>query len=222
MPGSLRLHRIVSLVAFVSCAGTSHAAFSLNSVDAAECPAGSFGLGIFTTTTFAQHPVGDNYPPSATIIGLLPALADDSYVAMDSVGPSTASHTSSAPGGSPNGSSTTRFFDRPDRVDGGWFTAGGVPNGTSPAGRDGVFIAQLTTDGALSGRVRVNTSGAIDGTFTLDLNGQGEGRLLARTYPTRAAADGVSTVYEVWVEVPAPGTIVVLGCAGGLAWRRQR
>ena len=214
--------KLTTAAAVLAAAAAANAGvgFSLNSVDLGGDSA-SFGDPITTSTSFYQDGFGNNFPPSAMFIGLVPTLQDDSYVAMDAIGGSTGTRTASAPGGgTPGNDATGGFFTAANSLTGGYFTAGGVASGTSPGGNAGVMIAQLTTDGSLSGpNIRVNTSET--GTVSLALDGMGDAGLEANSYAVRSGQFG--TVYEVWVEViPTPGTAAIFGAAGLAAVRRRR
>lgn len=210
----------------------SFSAFTLNSVDLGG-DAASFGSPITTSTTYYQDAFGNNYPPSAAFINVFPTLECDSYIAMDSNGRSTGTYTSSAPGGStPGFSSTAGHFPDTSTLTGGYFTGGGVPSALGSGGFEGVFIGQVTTDGVVDApNVRVNTSGDVNGTTSLsansDVNG-GEGPavnglvLWIICRPDPSIGPGWYDC-EIWVcQVPTPGAAGLLGLAGIAAVRRRR
>ena len=185
-------------------------------------PTCTCGSPIETTTSFYQAPFGNNYPPSAMFITLVPSLADDSYVLMDPLGPSSGTRTAQAPGGSPDASNSTGFFVDESTLTNNFFTAEGVPFGsTSPFGVPGVMIAQLTTDGSLSSCCGLWISIADEFTWWVPLNGDAVSNLKVQSRISRVAHNGMN-VHEVWVlDVPAPGTAALL-VAAPLAWRRRR
>ena len=197
-------------------------AFRLNSVDLGGDTA-SFGLPITTSTSYYQDAFGNNYPPSAAFIGIFPTLGDDSYIAMDSGGPSTSGRTANGPGGStPGFGATVGHFSGNNMLTGGYFTGGGVQSAPDPFGGNGVMIAQLTTTGTLTGnRIRVATIGDIVGTHPLVLNSLTPVNGLYCLSTSRQSASG--TVYNIWVtDAPAPGAAALLGLAGIGALRRRR
>ncbi len=214
--------KITCAAGLLVAASGANAAFSLNSVDLGG-DAASFGSPITTSTSYYQDAFGNNYAATQVFIGAFPSLASDSYICMDPVGPSTATYQAAAPGGStPGFSSTAGHFDAANAVTGGYFTGGGVASGTDPFGGNGVMIAQLTTDGALTGdNIRVNTSGDQTGTFSLELNGAGEGGLFALAFA--GADNGFGTEWQIWVtDAPTPGAAALLGLAGLAGVRRRR
>ncbi len=214
--------KLIAAAGILVAAAGANAAFTVNSVDLGGDSA-SFGSPITTSGTYYQDAFGNNYPPSAAFIGVFPTLQDDSYIAMDSTGGSTATYTAAGPGGStPGFGATMGHFSDASTLTGGYFTGGGVASGNDPFGGNGVMIAQLTTDGVLTGdNIRVNTQGDFTGTRSLALNGADNGGLFARAFAARSTQQGM--VYEIWItDAPTPGAAAVLGLAGLAGIRRRR
>ena len=216
--------KAVSAAAVFAVAGAAQAApFALNSIDLGG-DAASFGTPITVSGgTYYQDAFGNNYPASAAFIGVFADLEYDSYISMDGMGHSTSTYTANGPGGStPGFGATMGHFADDSTLTGGYFTGGGVASGADPFGGNGVMIAQLTTDGMLTGdNIRVNTQGDFTGTRSLVLNGDDNGGLFARAFAARSTQEG--TVYEIWVtDAPTPGAAAVLGLAGLAGIRRRR
>ena len=220
----LRMSAGSGAAALVLCTPWSEASWRLNSVDlggATEC----FDCPIFIDGAFYQHELGDNYPPPSFFLDFAPDLRFDSYVLMDSNGPTTPIYSASAPGGAvPPFGPTEGFFSAEGRFWGGYFTAGGAPAGPDPWGGHGVMIAQLTMTGSFLRPFgfHVYASGELDGFFSV---GNDESPLAARIHTSHRdlEIDGVRyNVNQLWVtDTPTPGTSALL-LAGLLAWRRRR
>ena len=173
-----------------------------------------YGSPIYCTRTFYQHDFGNNYPPLAAFVKFIPGLEEDSYIAMDPVGPSTATYTANGPGGSTPGDSATygHFLFGNTALAGGWFTGGGVDSGIDPWGGSGLMVAHLTTHGELytwaGSGVRVNLDEL--GTLELPLNGPSTQGFSLRTYVTPSQFDNGKR-HQIWVtDQPVPPR----GCPG--------
>ncbi|MGB2230510.1 MAG: hypothetical protein ACPH1A_04620, partial [Flavobacteriales bacterium] len=123
-----------------------------------------FALELNTTTSFYQHPLGAATPAMLSDMALdaVPALAYDSYITIGVDGPAgageqNASFIPTIPGG-PIGSWPEEFEAGNNLVinsalGSGWYVTPDASNGV--AGDDQrILIAQLTTDGDLSGQFR--------------------------------------------------------------------
>lgn len=201
--------------------GTS-AAFSLQSVSFGS-PVCTCGSPVRTSTAFYQDDFGNNYPPSHVFIGVFPSLEDDSYVLMDATGPSTPERTALAPSGStPGYGATVGHFSAkgPGALSGEFFHTSGLASATSPFATHGVMIAQLTTDGELTGgEVWVFIEGAPP--LRPVFNGVADGDIAVRSRVSRSAHNGMM-VHQVWIiEVPSPGAAAVLLFGGWISVVRR-
>ena len=127
-----------------------------------------FALELNTTTSFYQHPLGAATPSMLSDMALdaVPALAFDSYITIGVDGPAgageqNASFIPTIPGGA-IGSWPEEFEAGNNLVinsalGSGWYVTPDASNGV--AGDDQrILIAQLTTDGDLSGQFRTRSS----------------------------------------------------------------
>ena len=199
-------------------------AFVLRSVSFGS-PVCTCGTPVRTSTTFYQDPFGNNYPPSHEFIGVFPSLEDDSYVLMDATGPSTPERTAHSPtGSSPGYGPTNGHFGAkgPNALSGEFRHVPGLASAPSPFGTHGVMIAQLTTDGELSGGdVWVFIGEASPGLRPI-FNGQPDADIAVRSRVSRTAHNGMQ-VHEVWViEVPSPGGAALGGMGIWLCAARPR
>ena len=117
-----------------------------------------FALNLSSTTSFYQHPGGGITPEglSAAAISMAPELAYDSYVTIGLSGPAMAMDEMNA--GVVPGPWTSAFeaggpVNVTDEFGGGWYVVPDVANAV--VGEDGrILVAQLTTDGQVSGSFR--------------------------------------------------------------------
>lgn len=186
-----------------------------------------------------QDPMGDDSPPASTAIAGQPSLEFDSYVALDSLGPSTAMYSSAA------ALISAQPFVTPGALSGQWGNPGGVPSSlTGLFGVDeSVFVARLVVtagamvDGPLLVGSVLDEGGpeTIESELTILDNwarpaerGGGAEYLfvgLRSVSPFAAQALGSPTfdVYDIYLvrQIPAPGagSLCVIGL---LALRRRR
>jgi len=174
--------KLASAAAILALAGTaSAAAFRIQgTVEASNAP-GTLGSPItIAGGTFNQHFLGNNFPPSSSFISIpgFEALAFDSYVAIDSNGPSTSSYTAAGPGGNGSSAHTASggYFPNATTLDtGAMFTVGGVASSTGTfASLPGVtvnkiFIARLTS-ASLNATISLGPDGLL--AVVRDLPGQ--------------------------------------------------
>lgn len=127
--------------------------FQMNIVDAGMRP-NSFGSPLVWSPALPayQHGAGGNVPPTPNAVFSIPTLTYDSYVALDSNGPTIASSTSSSSDGylshaphiveNPTSSPSSPFSA--GALGGWWFNvdANGGPVSSGPLDR--VFIGQIT------------------------------------------------------------------------------
>lgn len=152
--------KLLSASAILAVAGVaSGATFGVNTVDAGGVTGGSLGNPITWTGGAAFNPgTGSNFPASPNGIFGNAAVEFDSYVAIDPIGPSTASSTSSSPDGYQalgpsniiNPTSPTTIFQN-DRLTGIWFNAGAGGGFVNSGPGDRIFIAQITLRAASAG-----------------------------------------------------------------------
>ncbi len=128
----------------------------------------------------------------------------------------------------------------PSSYTGAYFIAGGVPAGTTPDGRVGVFIMNLAGEFTSINAPNVNIlvgedtdgDGAFDVTENLNFSGLGTaGQALDGTYDLDFGGfplgiepfAGVAGNTELWlVTIPAPGTAAPAVAAGGALLLRRR
>ena len=116
-----------------------------------------FSLALETTTSFYQHPAAGVTPAGLTpaLLGIAPNAAYDSYVTIGLDGPASGAEMNVQVIPSPwtaafeNGNS----FEVVDGIGSGWFVVPGAPNAIAGADHR-ILIAQLTTDGKVSGSFR--------------------------------------------------------------------
>jgi MYXO-CTERM domain-containing protein len=242
--------KLLSASAILTVAGmASGATFGVNTIDAGGVTGGSLGAPITWTGGAAFNPgTGSDRPASPNGIFGVAALGVDSYVAIDPIGPSTASSTTSSTDGyqaagpsniiSPT-SPTTIF--QADRLTGIWFNTAQVQSGPG----DRLFIAQITLRAASAGTL--NTAGVLvnikdAGTVNADgelgalkfglanatNNGGKWGQSYYLTTVARPATGATGafvggTSYAIYVQaVPTPGAAGLAGLAGLVALRRRR
>jgi len=197
---------------------------------------------------FYQDPDGDDLPPTSSEIVDFPTVEFDSYIALDSIGPSTLSRTAAGPDFS--GITFTQ-----DTLTGGWGSIDGVQSGQGPfPGLQSVFIARVTVPAgtpinapSLAVDVESDLGGPqrFEGPVTIvdadepgprsvlgggnDRGGGAEYDFLSLRMPTSfASADGRGAVMEFdvfdiyIVAVPAPGSLAMLALGGLIASRRRR
>lgn len=130
------------VVVVVGCALASNAMalpFQAFQISAGGTP-GIPGLPVpVTNGIINQDPLGGDDPPASTAIGVQPSLEFDSYVGLDSIGPSTAMHTSAA------ATITSPPYAIPETLSGQWGNPAGVPSSlTSLFGlNESVFVSRL-------------------------------------------------------------------------------
>lgn len=224
--------RFLSFV--VSCALASSASalpFQAFQISAGGQP-GVQGLPVIVTGgTIHQDPMGDDQPPASTAIGSLPALEYDSYIALDSIGPSTNIYSSAG------AMISSPPYAIPGALSGQWGNGGGVPS--SVTGLFGVFesvfvsrlvvTAESQVDGQLlvasvideGGPLTVMSDLTIVNAFARpsERGGGAEYRFLGlRTLSPFAAhgagLGGTFDVYDIYLvrEIPTPGTLALCGC----------
>ncbi len=188
----------------------------LNTPDAADYVSAvlSGGQGgtvaLSTTGAFYQHQYGGNTSNliNPALFGFFPALEFDSWVTIGLTGQPTSGQQGTSlqaeaawAADFANGSS----FSVGGAVDGGWFINGGS-NGF--AGDDNkVLLAQLTTDGDLSGALNVTVQAAAGGTFTHQFTFTSE--LCGCTDPASPSYSADATYND--------GSCVYLGCTDNTA-----
>jgi MYXO-CTERM domain-containing protein len=170
--------------------GTTYRIYALvdagGEVDAVYGEEGSV-LNIASTTSFYQNQFGGYGTPDAGLFGFFPPLEYDSFVTiglLDDDGDAMLDI----------GIVWDDFEDNGGAIyteNGTWFATPDEPQVQEVGGR--VLIAQLTTDGELSG--------------TLSLQGKNE---------------DLSNWNAVGVELPAPGALALLGLAGLVSRRRRK
>ena len=140
-------------------------------------------LILHTTTAWHQDPLGANYAQSVntSLYGMFPELAFDSWLTIGLEGPAdlAAGEQEVTTLGPPTDGWLTAFaagnsIQIDDVVGGAWFVLNGATNGV--AGEDQrVLVAQLTTDGDISGRINAQIFGdglgANDLRFSFDFEG---------------------------------------------------
>ena len=140
-------------------------------------------LVLHTTTAWHQDPLGANYAQGVnpTLYDMFPDLAFDSWLTIGLEGPADlgAGEQEVTTLGPPVGSWIEDFaagnsVQVDDEVGGAWFVLNGASNGI--AGDDlRVLVAQLTTDGEISGRINAQIFGegigANDLRFSFDFEG---------------------------------------------------
>lgn len=149
------LVRSVAVAAILAVTGSAMAApFAVKLVDANS---DSLGGPITAAGTLYQETQFHNsdFAPNSALIGAFGAsIAEDSYVTIDSLGPSTATYTAAGPaqaintGGAPsiftaNSLAGTWFFTAPDGTP-------SSPNGLF-GGADAVFLARMTVQSPVTG-----------------------------------------------------------------------
>ena len=225
------MRSFVAATCLSAIASSAGAAFVLNGIDLGGDASLSGDPILVNGGDFYQNGGGDNYPPTAAAIAIDPTLEDDSYIALERVGPSTATFTAAAPGSSePAGfGAGSGHFDTPATLTGGWFGAAASSPNPLFGGQDTVFFAQLTVDpgATLSGAniVVTTTSGDpdTDGTRSLVLDGDPNGKLCAISSFVGTTTFGDKYVLYIYeVTIPAPGTTLALAPVTLLALRRRR
>lgn len=214
----------------VASASISDAAFRLTFVDLGG-GGGLSGSPIEITSgvgNFYQDAAGDNYAPTAADIMMHPSLQWDSYIAIDSIGPSTPTYTSMAPGGSqpPGFDANNGHFDTVGSLEGGWSGDAQAVGNPLFGGSLTAFFAQLTVpvgETVSGASVVVTTTGNLpgnSGTRTLTLDGAPNGRLCGISYKGDTTIYGDSYYCYIY-EIPAPGAAGVIGI-GMLGMMRRR
>lgn len=236
---------VVALVAGAPAVVGSSIPFEMNVVDAGGIPGGSLGSPItwFGGAAY-QAPNGNDFPPDASQIPFDPSLEWDSYIAMDSIGPSSTTnpvgHTAAAPSGV---LPPTPIFGA-SSLSGVWFNSAWVPSSTTLTADHGVFVAQVTlrpgssvptTTGVIVGlrdAGTANPNGEL-GVLRFGLaNATNNGGLWGQSYYLNwtarqatglGAPFGGATSYAIYVQaVPGPGAAGLLGLGAMLASRRAR
>ncbi|MCA9311875.1 MAG: hypothetical protein KDA21_11755 [Phycisphaerales bacterium] len=223
---------VICVIGVVACAASANGAFRLISIELGGT-GGAAGSPIQIAdpaSAFYQDGAGNNYPPSSADIVITPSLEHDSYIAMDSFGPSSPVYTASAPAGSqpdPPYNANGGHFDVPNELSGGFF--GDVDAAPNPifGGSLTVFFGQLTvpTGDVLVGLDMVVTTigdrAGNDGTRSLTLNGAPNGRLCGISYLYDSTVFG-DKYYMYIYEIPAPGAAGLLAGAGLFGVLRRR
>ena len=197
------------------------------------------GQPVFVTGgAIHQDPLGDDNPPASTAIGSQPSLEFDSYVGLDSIGPSTPFYSSSA------AMISAQPFITPGALTGQWGNVGGVPSSATGffGASESVFVARLvvTAEAQIDGPMMVGNVVDEGGPLMVgseltilnalarpdDRGGGAEYRFIGiRGVALAARAFGGSglDVYDIYLvrEIPAPGTLG-LGALGMFAWAPRR
>lgn len=153
---------VCSVVSIACCVGAAGGqSFQLNVIDAGGIPGGTLGKPItWTPSTLAYNPgIGSNFPPSPNAIFGSENLEFDSYIAIDPIGPSTSSSTSSSVEGyqslgptnllNPTGSPTTPFLA--GKLTGLWFNTSSNGSWVTAGPENRIFIAQISLAPGSSG-----------------------------------------------------------------------
>lgn len=249
---------IVSLGAILALAGVAVAGpFSIGTVDASNgLVAGGlpgtgldFNGGVVYQDGFGS--AGNTGEPNQAFIGLVPSLANDTYLTIDS-GP-----VQPAPGYSGNGvAAAGEAPGSPGFVGGGyrgaWFVAGPFVQ-SFPTIKNGentweIFVGRITLQGgSLSGRLAVAFAEPGDANFstiagdlvtedqvanyegiiTTDITGRPLAKAPNRGYAwvIKAFDSPQGRVHDIYLQnvpVPTPGAMGLLGVAGLAAIRRRR
>lgn len=244
--------RLVGAAALLAFAGSAMAApFAVKLVDAnpdsrgdaIQAPGTLYQEGVFHNSDFA---------PNSALIGAFGAsIAEDSYVTIDSVGPSTASYTAAGPAQAINTGGNPSIFTATS-LSGTWFFTN--PGGTASApnalfgGADAVFLARMTSEvaGDLSLGARgvvvdivddetenTGSTNSLLGSFTAFgsnvTEGVDGGDLSTGPYfqPYQLLVNTTQgefgTIHDLYVvAIPTPGAAALLGIGGLAAIRRRR
>ncbi len=196
------------------------------------------GLGgqpLFTTGQFYQDPMGDNLAPDPASIVMFPTLEFDSYVGLDSFGPSTPTYFSNRP------MELTPIMFGSSSVTGAVGQPGGVPSSNVPfAPEHSVFIGRFTMNNGAT----LFTEGlfaiindAVNGTqpYILPfppmlaseedgatLRGGGAEYQLSAVFSEPPIRDPNFDTYDLYIITPAPSAAAGLLLFGVVALRRRR
>ncbi len=233
------------IVVVVGCALASNA--SALPFQAFEISAGGQmgvpGLPVSVTNGIIhQDPMGGDNPPASTAIGVQPSLEFDSYVGLDSIGPSTPMYTAAT------AMITSPPYAIPESLSGQWGNAGGVMSSLTLlfGANESVFVSRLvvSVEAEIDGPLLVGEILDENGPQTVmsdltivggllrpdDRGGGAEYRFFGVKSLSPIAARGLGgggsfDIYDIYLVrvIPAPGAVWVSAgyiCFGSLRRRR--